>query len=494
MRTLIFLFICQIAILALPAVCMAGDPAADGIKLTLDEAVQQALANNLGLQLQKDDVAAAEGAMETAEGEFDFVVNAEGGAGRTELAPLVPQSSEKDETAQWLVGVEKKYITGTEVSVNWNNSRYSGTFSSPLFEDFLLDPAYNTGLTIGVRQPLLQGFGMDRQTASIRASEKNVQAASYLVSSEAANLAAAVKGAYWNLVYAWQDKSVKELSLTLAQKLLEETIEKIRAGKLAEVDIYQPQSEIARREENLILADRTIGLYEDELKLLLNSKDWFTSFIPADLPSVVPIIPDPQAVEANAMARRPDLKAAELAIDAARIEEDVARDNIRPSLAFVGLVGQGGTDESYGDTLRDAVDSPETEWQAGLAFSMPLQNRRAQGLYRQASAAYSKAKNRSQQLRLEVQKSVRTTVRDVQLAIKAMEATKKTSLATRKRLEAEEAKFAVGRATTFDVLTAQDAYSQALSQEKQSEVAYALALAELDRIQGLVTSTGVGLQ
>ena len=489
MRISKYVLIGLLFISSLPAVCLAVDSVTDGVQLTLAEAVQQALASNLGLQLQKDDVAAAEGAKETAEGEFDMIAKAEGGAESKEYEPLIPQGSEKEKTAQWSVGLQQKYITGTEVSVSWNNSRYASTPESPF-----LDPAYNSGLTIGVRQPLLQGFGVDRQTASIRASEKNLAATTYMVSSEAANLAAKVKGAYWNLVYAWQDKSVKELSLTLARKLLEETEEKISAGELAEMDIYQPQSEIARREQNLILADRTIGLYEDELKLLLNSKDWYTSFLPADLPPTAPITPDPRVIEDKALSTRPDLKAAELAIEAARIQEEVALDNVRPSLALVGMVGQGGTDSGYGDSLSDAVDSPETQWQGGLTFSMPLQNKGAKGLYRQASAAHSKAKNNAQLLRLEVQKSVRTTVRDVQLAIKAMDATKKTSLATRKRLEAEQVKFEVGRATTFDVLTAQDAYSQALSQEKQSEVAYALALAELDRIQGVVSSAAASLR
>ncbi len=468
-----------------PSECMA-EAAAEGVRLTLSEAVREALANNLGLQLRMDDVASAEGARQEAEGEFDIIATAEGGARQTEYARLIPESVEKDKLADWSAGVQKKYTTGTEVSVNWNNSRYSSEPSSPF-----LDPAYSSGLSLGVRQPLLQGLGVDRQTAAIRASEKNIEAASQLVGSEAANLAASVKSAYWNLVFAWQDKSVKELSLALALKLLEETEEKIRAGRLAEVEIYQPRSEVARREEALILADRTIGLYEDELKLLLNSKDWFTAFVPADLPPTEPISPDPQTIAARALANRPDLKAAELAIEAARIEEEVARDNIRPVLDLVGLVGQGGTDEAYGDTLRDAVDEPETEWQAGLAFSVPLENNAAKGRFRQASAAHSRAVNQAQQLRLEVQKSVRTTVRDVQLAIKAMEATRKTSIATQKRLEAEQAKFEVGRATTFDVLTAQDAYSQALSQEKQSQVAYALALAELARIQGLVDLNGV---
>ncbi len=73
--------------------------------------------------------------------------------------------------------------------------------------------------------------------------------------------------------------------------------------------------------------------------------------------------------------------------------------------------------------------------------------------------------------------------------MKALEATRKTSLATRKRLEAEQVKFKSGRATTLDVLIAQDAYSQALSQENLTTTAYAKTLAELDRIQGLITLT-----
>lgn len=479
-----YLFIALVLVVVAPTACLAAVQADGGVKLTLAEAVQSALANNIGLQLQKDDVNSAEGAKQAAEGEFDVVAKGEGGAESQEKTPLIPGESEEDRTAQWAVGLQKKLTTGTEVSLNWNNSRFSSTPETTVF-----DPVYNTGLSLGLRQPLLQGFGTDRQTATMRASEKNLAAATFMVSAEAANLAAKVKGAYWNLVYAWQDKSVKELSLALGQRLLEETEAKIRAGKLAPVDIYQPQSEVALREESLISADRAIGLYEDELKLLVNSRDWHMPFIPADLPPTAGIEPDPQAVLENALRSRPDLQAAQLVIDAAKIQEEVALDNTRPSLALVGLVGQGGTDDGYSDSMDDAVDNPKTQWQAGLAFSMPLQNSGAKGLHRQASAAHNKAKNSAELLRLQIQQSVRTTVRDVQLAQKTMEATKKTSLASSKRLEAEQEKFAVGRATTFDVLTAQEAYAKALSQEKQSEVGYAQALAELDRIQGQVGLT-----
>ncbi len=457
-------------------------PAAEtdpGQRLGIDEAVRTALASNLGIMIKKDEVDAAAGTRQAAEGEFDILATGEAGAAGQQYAQLVSGAAAEDETGQWRIGLQKKFVTGTEVSLNWSNSRFSST---P--QVYLLDPAYSSSLTLGVRQPLLKGFGVDTQTAGIRAADRNLAAADLLVASEAANLAAGVRRAYWNLVYAWQDREVKVLSIRLAEKLLDETMAKIGAGRLAEVDRYQPESEVARREENLILADRSIGLYEDELKLLMNSSDWQGTITPTDRPTTAPVAPDAAEVLETALRQRPDVLAADLNREAAEILESAAQDQTRPDLALVGLVGQGGTDEDYGNSLDDAIDDPETQWQAGLALSIPLQNRAAKGNYAQARATTSKARNSAQLLRLEVQKSVRSTLRDVQLALKAMEATRKTSLASQKRLEAEQAKFAAGRATTLDVLTAQEAYSEALSQEKLAEVSYAVTLAELDRIQG----------
>jgi outer membrane protein TolC len=477
MRPLIACSVFLLLIASLPAAGRAGE----NTELTVAAAVRIALENNLGLQLQQDDVEAAAGVREAAGGEFDVFFSGEAGIGGQEYPLLAPDTPEEERSGQWTAGVRKKFITGAEVGLNWQNSRFS---SSP--QIYLLDPYYRSSLTLDLRQPLLKGFGIDNQTANLRAADKNLAAATLLVGSEAANLAATVRRAYWNLVYAWQDREVKVLSITLAKRLVTETATKIEAGRLAEVDRYQPESEVARREENLILADRSIGLYEDELKLLMNSADWQATLTPVDLPPTEPVEPDIDQVLQRALRLRPDIQAADLSREAAEIREKAARNQTRPDLALIGMVGQGGTDDVYGDTLDDAIDDPETQWQAGLALSIPLQNATAEGNYRQARAASSKARNSAQLLRLQVRQGVRITLRDVQLAIKAMEATKKTSLATRKRLEAEQAKFEAGRATTLDVLTSQEAYAESLSQEKRAEVGYAIALAELYRIQGMI--------
>jgi len=479
--------LCLSLILLLPLILyaeqgVANDKNTKSIDLPLSLAVKQALENNLNLKLRQEDVKFAEGGVQSGEGKFDTLLSAEAGAENKDVNPIFPGAASEETRANLSGNLQKTFVTGTEVNLGWNNNRFDTDA-----DNTLIDPAYNTKLSVGFSQPLLKGWGTDIQTAEIKAAQKQLEASVYLVNSQAADLAALVKNAYWDMVFALQDIEVQRLSLALANKLLEETKFKIEAGKLARIELYQPQSEVARREEKLIVAERAIGVAEDELKLLLNSEDWFTPLNPTDTPRTNPVNLDQEGILKNALTNRPDIKAADLNIQAARIQAAVAEDNIRPSLAMVGSFGYGGTDDAYEDALSIALDEPDTEWQVGFNFSVPLQNSFAKGRLTQAMAAHRKAKTNAKLLRLQVKKSVRTTVRDVKLAIKGMEATRKTSVATSKRLEAEQAKFEAGSSTTLDVLIAQDAYSQALSQENRTNIIYVKALAEIDRIQGLVT-------
>lgn len=451
-------------------------------KIALRSAVEQALSNNLNIQLRRQEVNAAAGAVLSAKGKFDVYIDAEAYGRSEERTPLFIGGATQEDSGIWNAEASKMFTTGTSLNLGWNNS----SFNSDAF-GLLLDPSYTSGLTLGVRQPLLRGFGVDVQTAQIRSFQKQLEAASYQVSSEAANLAAEVKIAYWNLVFARQDIEVQKLSLALAKQLLQETEAKIAAGSLAEIEIYKPRSEVARREEQMISAERAIGIAEDQLKLLLNSERWLIPFEPTDQPTTDPVILDLPIIIDNALQNRPDIKSADLLVDAARLEEKKAKDDIRPDLALVGDIGMAGTADDYGNSLDNNLRNPDNLWQVGVTFSVPLENRGARGNYQQAKANYYRAKTSAELLRQQIRKNVRTTVRDVQLAIKALDATRKTTLASKKSLEAEQAKFAAGRSTTLDVLIAQEEYSRALSQQNLTNANYASTLAELDRIQGLIT-------
>ena len=450
--------------------------------LPLAEAVKTALENNLGLELRKEDVEVSEGTVEEARSNFDAIFSADVGATESNTTPVTIASSSEERTAAWNAQLQKRFTPGTEIDLSWKNGNLD-TDS----EIYLFDPVYNSGLSVGIKQPLLKGRGSDAQMADINSAESSLQASSYLVNSDAADLAAQVKTAYWELVFAYQNLEVLQLGLKLAETLREDTAAKIAAGKLASIDIYQPESEVARREEDLITGERAIGVADANLKLLMNSQEWLRRYTPVNKPVTDPITIDLMKVVDNAMKHRPDLKAAEMQIKATEFQVGKAENNILPAFDLVGLVGFGGTDDSYGNALERSFDDADTEWQLGLVFSRPINNSLAKGQLRRAQAQNRKSKTNLELLKQEIRRSIRITVRDVELALKAIEATSKTALATQKRLEAEQIKFDAGRSTTLDVLIAQQDFSSALSAENLAKVIYAQTLADLDRIQGFIT-------
>lgn len=451
------------------------------ISLGLGEAVETALLKNLGLKLTREDVISAEGAALAAEGAFDYQLTGEIGAGGTNQTPVTEFAATEEKNALWNAGVEKRFTPGTEVGLTWDNGNLDT--DSDLY---LFDPVYNTNLTLDLRQPLLRGFGRDVQMADLNSAQTQLQASTFLVDSEAADLAAQVKQAYWELVFAHQNLAVLELSLTLARRLRDDTAARIDAGKLADIDIFQPESEIAQREQDLITGEREIGFAEDNLKLLMNTEDWLVPFDPVDEPSTDPVHPDIGMVYNNAIEKRPDLKAASLQVQALKYQLDRADNRRKPALDLLGSLGFGASAENYSSALDNSLSDSDTQWQVGVSFSRPLDNSLAEGEYRQALAAHNKSITSVELLKQEIRRTVRITVRDVELALKAIEATRKTSVATRKRLEAEQIKFDAGRSTTLDVLIAQQDYSQALSAENRAKVVYAQSLSELDRIQGTI--------
>lgn len=482
MRTLSVLRILTgLCILLCFAVSVSGAEQ-QSINLSLGEAVQTALLKNLGLRLSKENVVSAEGTAQAAEGTFDYQLAGEIGAGGKSETPVSEFVGADENNALWNAGVQKRFTPGTEMGLSWNNGNLDT--NSDLY---FFDPIYNSDLTLELRQPLLKGFGRDAQMADLNSAKTQLEASSYLVDSDAADLAAQVKQAYWELVFAHQNLEVLNLSLTLAQKLRDDTAAKIDAGKLAAIDLFQPESEVAQREQDLITGEREVGFAEDNLKLLMNSEDWLIPLRPLDKPSTEPVQPDVIQVYESALENRPDLQAATLQIKSAEYQLDKAENNRKPSVDILGTLGYGARAEDYSTALGDSFSDGDTRWQVGLSFSRPLNNSQAEGQYRQALAAHNKSKTSMELLKLEIKRAVRSTVRDVLLALKAVEATRKTSIATEKRLEAEQIKFEAGRSTTLDVLIAQQDFSRALSNENRSKVVYAQSLAELDRIQGAIT-------
>ena len=459
--------------------------ASDTLELSLAEAVRLALDKNLGLRLERQEVRSAEGRLESEHGSFDTILSASAATSESRFENtnvLLNRDAVSERSADWGASASKTFVTGTQLTLAWENDRSQSSPANALF-----DPTYSSQLQLNLIQPLLKGRGMDRQTFGLRAAENLVQAAEFQVDDRAARLAADVKKAYWQVLLALEDAEVRRLSLELAQKLLEETRARIDAGVLAPVDIYQPEAEVARREELLIRGRKATADAEDQLRVLLNLEDWSGRLILTDKPT--PGTPEPvmDEVVQTALEARKDIKAAEARLVSSRLVREQAEDSVRPSLNLVGGAGVSGLDDNYGGAVDDYTGESYYSWNIGLQLTVPLENRAAKGEAARVRSEEQKAAIQLELLKQNVTIEARSAVRSAETAGKALVAAQKSSLAFKKRLETEQARFEVGLSTANDVLQAQDEYAQALISEQNALVGLENALADLDRVQGVIS-------
>lgn len=152
------------------------------------------------------------------------------------------------------------------------------------------------------------------------------------------NLARDVRVAYVNLALAEARKRVADQAVQLRGEIVRITNARLRLGDISELEASAVQVELATAEEQRVRFARDIDLAQERLKFLLGDTQRALSFrIAPPAPQDAPIIPASitiaapvagttaapvagdalDALLADAFAHRPDLRAAELAIEAA---------------------------------------------------------------------------------------------------------------------------------------------------------------------------------
>ena len=145
---------------------------------------------------------------------------------------------------------------------------------------------------------------------------------------------------------------------------------------------------------------------------------------------------------------------------------------LRPQLDFTGSVATAGRQLDFGQAWAQAARFENLTWSAGLAFQLPLQNRAARGAEQSARATGELARINIADLELGIRDGV------VRMAAAARFAARRGDLAraavgyAQKNLEAERARFDVGRSTNNDVLLRQQ-------ELKTAEIQVARAAADL---------------
>ena len=478
----------------------------DGVPLSLKDAIELALANNVDLRVSVSGEEQGRFGVLQAKGIYDPLVAAfvqahdQQSPNSNQLAGAAVTESRIDDAN---VSVSQLIPFGGTVSLGLNNEKVDTNSSF-----YFINPSYTVSDFLSLKQPLLRNFGITPTERYILVAKftRGIDDQTFLQSVQAT--VTAVEQAYWNLVYARENLKVKVESKDLAVELNRITKIKIDVGSQAPIDIVQTESGVAARELDIITARAAVGDAEDQLKRLLNFASagrWDDHVIPTDEVRVEPVKIDLESGVAAALESRPEIRSAKFNAATAKVTYDYWKNQLLPQLdlnASYGYAGLGGPNHlvdpvtgqptgvvvagGYSDAFSDVTHRDFHNWTVGLNFSFPILNRAARGARGVALWGLQSSLATLEQLEQNVTVGVRSAARAIDTARQSIEAAGKARELAERNVDAEKKKYDNGLVTSFEVLsvqndlaTARSAELQALTQYRNAIVAYHQAIGDL---------------
>ncbi|HEY8232927.1 MAG TPA: TolC family protein [Vicinamibacteria bacterium] len=482
-------------------------PQGGTLSLSLDEAVARALENNADVAVERFNPELSAQDVRGAEGYYDPFLFAQVSkrSADTKGTNLFSGGAAINEKLDiWNFGVDQAIPTGADLSVSFNNNKRD---TNNVFSTF--NPVYASGLNFNLTQPLLRNFKVDAPRLNLKLTKKNREITDVQFRQAIINTVAVVKGYYYDLLFAIDNLAAAQKNLELAKKLLNENEIRVKVGTMAPLDVVIAQSEMAGREEGVILAENALAEAEDLLKSAIFPQNdplmWRTRIAPTDRPSAEPVPVDIDAAVQNAIANRTDMIAARKGLERSDYSLAYAKNQLLPQLdllASYGGTGVGGTQirdaegnplpapiqGGYGDATSEVFGFDYPTWQVGFNISYAIPNRSLKANAASAEISKNQALASYRRLELQVAAEVRSAARGVESGFKRVASNQAARRLAAERLDAEEKKFAAGMSTNFFVTQAQRDLAQAEVNELRAIADYRKSVINYQRVQ----EAGVG--
>ncbi|MBL8752113.1 MAG: TolC family protein [Planctomycetes bacterium] len=459
--------------------------------LSLEEALRVGAAHNVGLRAAE--IAPQQARLELLFAEAGFEPELYGSVGYADgKTPARNAFSPANETTSLdaQLGWRQRVITGGLFDLAYQPTRFESRDSGGAFPE----RQFSSEWTASYRQPLLRSAWTDYGLAPINAARYRLSQANADFDRAVQDTLLAIVDAYWNLAFARENWRVVASALEVAEEQLRITDERIRVQALAPNDRVESEAEVARRREELIVAENAIRAGEDDLRrLLFDGTD--TSLWRINLRPTSPIPPRVRTdlafeplVEV-ALASRPDLKSQRSNIAAAEVALLQADRDLLPELDLVGGYSSDGVRDQFHLAFGDALDQQYPDWSVRLEFVLPIGNHAAKARAQQARLEVERQRRLLHAATLDVCKEVRDAVRTLTSLAESLQASAESVRLATTNLNAEKVKLRVGASTAFDVQRRNQELREAKSRHLRNQLDYRTGESRLLHAQGLLRAT-----
>ena len=502
-------------------------------KMTLREAIELALGQNLDIEIEKTNRETAAQAFKGAHGFLDTNLR----WSPSILSAKIPTSSilmgadgilaEHVHTENFSVRQMLPW-NGAGLGVDFENNRQSTTnpFDS-------LNPYFNTKLTVSFTQPLLRNRAIDPYRAELKIRRKRLDLSDTDFALRNIDVVTRVEQAYWALAAARQAVDVLSDSVEWARQQLAMTKRMVAAGTQAQVEVSASEAELERRLDTYYSGIGMVTEAENGLKLMLTASRenslWGDEIVPVDIETLEP----PEAGDLReavgaALKHRPEMRSVATQREVAAIGTRLNADQLKPQLNLVagyvntGLAGAGTTADplsqlfggivnqvnelsipaglpplafsfgalpaslngGYGKALSNLFSGNYPTVQVGLTLDLTPRNRAAHANLAESAILERRLKLEQARLELGIEAQVRNAMQALATARQRIVAAEASARAAKEKLDSETRMYQSGESTNFLVLTRQNEYADSRRRDVDARLDANKAIAQLRQALG----------
>lgn len=289
----------------------------------------------------------------------------------------------------------------------------------------------------------------------------------------------AVGGAYLQVTAAKARLAAEESQVKAANAVYEQSVQQLQQGVIAKVDADKNQVQLLTEQQRLLSLQNDYGKQKINLARMIglppNDQYEITDEIPYS-PAMPIMVED--AVK-QAFELRADLKAADAQVRAAEKAKGAARGERYPALnASADFGGIGVTPGQLQSTYTATATLKIPIWQGG----------RAEADVQQADAALEQRRAEYEDLKGQIEGDVRSAFLDLQAAASQVEVAEKNVQVTQEEAELTHQKLQAGVSTTVDYTQAEESATNAQFDYINAVFAHNIAKLSLARAMGMAAS------
>ena len=178
---------------------------------------------------------------------------------------------------------------------------------------------------------------------------------------------------YVQIMYTKEALKVNEQLLKTAQAQYERGVEMQKQGQMAKADVVQLEAQLSSAQYDIVNSKAQLENYKRQLKSVLELDINSDFDIKGDIPSdekVLAVIPNKLDAYNMALTSRPEIKSAELGIESAKMQVDIAKRAHYPTVranASLGSNHYSGSPNNWGDQMKNNLNMG-----AGITLSVPI--------------------------------------------------------------------------------------------------------------------------